>query len=127
MRTLVNHFRKIVRHHRWIQRPGIMLALLLKVLAFLAMVQQRRGPKMQGSSTHYLPTGSNLPVPITDTSVFRIRNGAPFHWTRKQKRSIRYIQISIECLCHNGIILHFYAISIAFAFPAIEKNENILV
>ena len=46
MRTLVDRFRKIVRHRRWIQRPGTILALLLIVLAFLAMVQQRRGPKM---------------------------------------------------------------------------------
>ena len=43
MQTLVDGFRKIVRYHRWIQRLGIILALLLIVLAFLAMVQQRRG------------------------------------------------------------------------------------
>ena len=39
MRTLVDSFHKIVRHHRWIQRPSIILALLLIVLAFLTMVQ----------------------------------------------------------------------------------------
>ena len=43
MRMLVDGFRKIVRYHRWIQRPGIIVALLLIVLAFLAMVQQRTG------------------------------------------------------------------------------------
>ena len=37
MRTLVDGFCKIVRHRRWIQRLGIVLALLLIVLAFLAM------------------------------------------------------------------------------------------
>ena len=36
MRTLVDGFRKIVHHRRWIQRLGIVLALLLIVLAFLA-------------------------------------------------------------------------------------------
>ena len=40
------YWRKIVRHHHWIQRPGIILALLLIVL-FLAMVQQQWGPKTQ--------------------------------------------------------------------------------
>ena len=44
---MIDYFRKIVRHYRWIQRPGIILALLIIVLAFLAMVQQRRGPKMR--------------------------------------------------------------------------------
>ena len=39
MRTLVDCFCKIVHHHRWIQRPGITLVLLLIVLAFLVMVQ----------------------------------------------------------------------------------------
>ena len=34
--TLVDHFRKIVHHRRWIQQPGITLALLLTVLAFIA-------------------------------------------------------------------------------------------
>ena len=34
--TLVDHFRKIVRHRCWIQQPGITLALLLTVLAFIA-------------------------------------------------------------------------------------------
>ena len=29
MWTLVDHVRKIVRHRRWIQRPGIVIALLL--------------------------------------------------------------------------------------------------
>ena len=43
MRTLVDGFHKIVRHHHWIQKPSIVLALLLIVLSFLAMVQQQRG------------------------------------------------------------------------------------
>ena len=46
MQMLVYRFRKIVRQRRWIQRPGIILALLLTALSFLAMVQQQRGPKM---------------------------------------------------------------------------------
>ena len=40
MRTLVDHFRKIACHHCRIQRLGIILALLLIVLAFLATIQQ---------------------------------------------------------------------------------------
>ena len=55
MRTLVDGFRKIVCHHRWIQRPGVIVALLLIVLAFLAMVQQRRGPKMFNRALPRLP------------------------------------------------------------------------
>ena len=47
MQTLVDSFHKIVRHHRWIQRRGIVLALLLIMLAFLAMVQKRRDLKMR--------------------------------------------------------------------------------
>ena len=47
MRMFIDRFRKIVRHRRWIQGPCIILALLLIVLAFLAIVQQRRGPKMR--------------------------------------------------------------------------------
>ena len=35
---LVDRIRKIVRRRRWIQRPSIILALLLIVLAFLARV-----------------------------------------------------------------------------------------
>ena len=50
MRTLVDHFRKTVHHRRWIQRLGIILALLLIVLAFLARVQQ---PDLISPSTHY--------------------------------------------------------------------------
>ena len=70
MRTLVDRYRKIVRHCRWIQRPGIILALLLIVLAFLGIVQQRRGPKMQPHTLPPLPEVTECPV--TDTSVFRI-------------------------------------------------------
>ena len=46
IQTLVKGFCKTVHHLHWIQRPGIIVALLLIVLAFLAMVQQRRGLKM---------------------------------------------------------------------------------
>ena len=46
MRMLVYDFRKIMRHHYWIQRPGIILALLVIVLAFLTLGQQRSGLKM---------------------------------------------------------------------------------
>ena len=34
MRTLVDRLRKNLRHRRWIQRPGIILALLLIVPTF---------------------------------------------------------------------------------------------
>ena len=39
MRTLVNRFRKIAYHHRWIQRVGITALLLI----MLPIIQQRRG------------------------------------------------------------------------------------
>ena len=55
MRMLVDGFRMIVRHHRWIQRQGIVLALLLIVLAFFAMVQQQRGPKTRPYRIQRLP------------------------------------------------------------------------
>ena len=79
---------KIVHHHRWIQRPGILLALLLIMLAFLAMVQQSRGPKMrrrvQQAQAHItMPTGS---IPNAH-NVFWIRSGSSFH-----------VKISIEHL-----------------------------
>ena len=71
MRTLVDRFRTIVRHLRWIQRPGIMLALLLIVLAFLATAQQR----IKGLTSHYhrftMPTGS-IPNAHNEVSLFRI-------------------------------------------------------
>ena len=41
MQMLVDSFHKIVHHHCWIQRLGIILALLLIVLTFLTMVQKR--------------------------------------------------------------------------------------
>ena len=43
MRTLVIRFRKIAYHHRWIQRLGIISALLL---IMLPIIQQRRGPNV---------------------------------------------------------------------------------
>ena len=46
MRTLVDRIGKILRHRSWSQKPGITLVLLLIMLTFLTMVEQRRGPKM---------------------------------------------------------------------------------
>ena len=104
-RTVIDRFRKIVRYHRWIQRPGIILALLLIALAFLAMVQRRRGPKMRPHRVqqpeHMLP---RLPevyrIPITDTSRYSgyaavvLSTVLANEWLR-----------TIECLfcycCHN--------------------------
>ena len=86
VRTHVDCFCKIVGHLHWIQRPDIILALLLIVLAFLASVQQRRGLKMwlhrvQQPTAHITtPTGS---IPHADTSVFRTCSGGPFHSTGK--------------------------------------------
>ena len=42
---IASGFCKIVCHHRW--PDSIILALLLIVLAFFSMIQQRRGPKMR--------------------------------------------------------------------------------
>ena len=43
VQRLVHHFCKIVRHRHWIQILGIVLALLLITLVFIASVQQWRG------------------------------------------------------------------------------------
>ena len=95
--------RKVVRHRRWIQRPGIILALLLTVRALLAMVQ--RGPKMRSQTLPRLPEVYRMS--IMDTSVFQIRSGGPFHCTRKRKLSVSYMygvrKISIECLLYKHI------------------------
>ena len=74
MRTLVDRFRKSVRHRRYIQRLGIILALLLIVLAFLAKVQQRRGPKVRPHTLPRVPEAYRMPP-------YRIylRSGGPFH------------------------------------------------
>ena len=56
MRMLVDRFPKNVRHRRWIQRPDIILALLLIVLAFFVMVQQRRAPKMRLQARAHITT-----------------------------------------------------------------------
>ena len=42
---LINCFHKVMCQPQWIQKPGIVSALLLFVLIFLAIIQQRRGPK----------------------------------------------------------------------------------
>ena len=47
MRALVYNIYKIVHHLQWIQRPGIILTLLLIVLTFVIIVQQWKGPKTQ--------------------------------------------------------------------------------
>ena len=66
-----------MHHHRWIQKLGIILALLLIMLAFPATVQQQRGLKMRPHRVqqpeHTLP---RLPevyrMPIMDTSVYAV-------------------------------------------------------
>ena len=106
MRMLVDSFHKIVRHHRWIQRLGVLLALLLMMLAFLAMVQHWRGPKMwshrvqQPEHIHChgsIPNAHNQYICIF--RIFRIHSSRLFNCTRS------YIQITIQCLfcycCHN--------------------------
>ena len=106
MRTLVDSFHKIVRHHCWIQRLGVLLALLLIMLAFLAMVQQWRGLKMwshhvqQPEHIHYhgsIPSAHNQYIRIF--RIYRIHSSRLFNCT------CSYVQITIECLfcycCHN--------------------------
>ena len=71
MQTLVDRFRKIVRHCRWIQRLGIILALLLIVLAFLAIAQQRsKVCSTAQARAHIIP-------PLVPGSIPNARNGAP--------------------------------------------------
>ena len=74
-------FRKIVCYLHLIQRLGIMLALLLIVLAFFAIVQQRSSLKIwlhhaqQSEHTFTTPTRSK---PILDTSIIRTCSGGPY-------------------------------------------------
>ena len=57
-----------MHHHHWIQKLGIVLALLVIVLDFFAMVQQWRAPKMRPHDVQQIqahitmPTGS-IPNP----------------------------------------------------------------
>ena len=58
VQRLVHRFHKIVHHRHWIQIPGIILALLLITLVFIATVQQWRGNLIMFNisckpSTHY--------------------------------------------------------------------------
>ena len=75
--TLVYHFRKIVRHIRWIQRPGIILTLLLIVVTFLNLSWQWKNPKcglavLISPSTHYHAHWKYTGSPWnTDTSTLR--------------------------------------------------------
>ena len=107
MRTLVDGFRKIVRHRRWIQGPGIVLALLLIVLAFLAWYgngEVRKCDLIVFNSpirAHTLPRlleVYRMPI-LTDTSVYSGDAAVVL-----QSYS-RLLQITIEYLfcycCHN--------------------------
>ena len=83
-------------HHRWIQRPGIILAVPLIALAFLAMVQKRRGPKMLVQQPgHTLP---RLPevcrMLITDTSVYS-GNAASSVLAIEQLRTIEWFILTL--------------------------------
>ena len=49
MWVLVYQFCKGICYHCWVQRLGIILALLLTVLAFLTIVDEGRGLEMQPS------------------------------------------------------------------------------
>ena len=86
VRMLVNRFCKD-------SNLSFILVLFLIVPAFLASVQQRRGPKMRPQVFNSLagwahiitPTG-NIPNP--DTSIFRTCSGGPFDCTGKWKFSV---------------------------------------
>ena len=59
--TLVDCFRKIVRHSHWVQRPGIILVLLLIVLAFLtAMVRSKNATSYITTPTKIIPNAHNI-------------------------------------------------------------------
>ena len=59
--TLVDCFRKIVRHSRWVQRPGIILVLLLIVLAFLvAVVRSKNATSHITTPTKSIPNAHNI-------------------------------------------------------------------
>ena len=82
---LVDCFHKILRHRRWIQTPGIILTLLLIMLAFLTIVQQRRDPKMQPrrvqqARAHITTLTRSIPNAY---NIFRIRSSGPFICTCK--------------------------------------------
>ena len=97
------------------------------MLAFLAIVQQRRDPKMQPHRVQQpeltLPC---LPevyrMPITNISLFQIRSGGPFHF-----RSCT--SITIECLIlllykHNCNHSTFF-MQVVFALAILQLKKNI--
>ena len=101
------------------------------MLAFLALVQQRRGPKwdlimFNSLSTHITtPTGSILKAHNGYIRIFWIRSGRPFNCTRG------YIQITTECLfcccCHNcnHSTFFFNASSIALAILQLKNPSKL--
>ena len=100
----VDCFRKILHHRHWIQRPGIRLVLLLIMLAFLTMVQERRGLKMRPHLVQHIvmPTGS-ISYAHNGYFAFQIYSS-----TRKMKEnSVTYkyqLSVCLFCYCINDII-----------------------
>ena len=82
MWTLIYCFHKIVRHLLWIQRPGIILAMLFIVLMFLNITRQWKGPKVRPLRAQQ----PENPLPHlqytrslwnTNTSIFRTHRSVP--------------------------------------------------
>ena len=109
MRTLVDRFRKNVRRRRWIQKTGHNLALLLIVLAFLTMVQQRRGPKMRPRrvqrAQHTLPRSPEVyRMPITLYEGARARERTIFECTQLHNvmQCTHIVQSVQHCMLEEG-------------------------
>ena len=129
MQTLVDGFRKIVRYHRWIQRLGIILALLLIVLAFLAMVQQRRGSKMQchhvQQPKHITMSTGSIPNAHTDTSVYSRYTAVVLSTVLANEQSCTNKNWVFILLLLSQLLL-FYASSISLAILQLKKKTSTL-
>ena len=109
----------------WIQRPGITLALLLIVLAFLTMVQQWRGPKMQPHHVQQAPAHITTPTgnilnahnvfAYTAVVLSTVLTNENFQFAIYKYRVFILLLCKYTTVCDNCIILHFNASSIALA------------
>ena len=105
MQTLVDHFRKTVRHRRWIQKLGAILALLLIVLAFSPWYSTG-----QVTSHITMPTGS---IPNAHNGYLRIPHTQQWSFPLLANEKFRIAMYQSSVYCINT--LHFYASSIALA------------